>query len=189
MALETVSSQSGEIVSLDEAKEQLGVWDESQDSYVTRLIQQARDFCERWAERTLSLTATRTYATRNWPSDGWVLRHPPVLAVSSIVYRDTDNTEQTLATSNYQVNLTEDGFAYVEYTADATLPDLYDRQDAVTVTYTTGYASSAVAPATAKAAMILVMQALDETEKPAVADNMMARAKNMLSTVSAPTYA
>lgn len=189
MPVETVSSESGEIVTLDEAKLQLGIWDDGMDAYVTSLIQQARDFCSRWSERTLRLSATRTYATRNWPSDGWVLRHPPVLAVSSIAYYDTNNAQQTLASSNYHVNVTADGFGRIEWSADADRPSVYDRPDAVTVTYTTGYASAEVAPATAKAAMILVMQALDETEKPAVSDNMMARAKNMLTTVSAPTYA
>src|SRR5690606_10651072 len=113
MAIETVSSESGEIVTLDEAKLQLGIWDQDMDSYVASLIQQARDFCSRWSDRTLRLSVTRTYATRNWPRDGWVLKHPPVLAISSVTYYDAENVEQTLDAANYQLNLTAEGFGLV----------------------------------------------------------------------------
>lgn len=189
MALETITSATGEIVSLDQAKKQLGIWDDDQDDIVLALLASARDFCERWSERTLRLAVERTYATRNWPRGGWVLRHPPVTAVDSIAYYDGDNVLQTLDAANYHVNITAEGFAHVEYASGATLPSVYDRPASVVVTYSTGYATADDAPETAKAAILLVLKAIDGEDKPAIANATMDRAKNLLSTVSVPTYA
>lgn len=189
MPIETISSESGEIVTLDEFKRELGIWDSAEDTRATLLLESARDFCERWGERTLRLSATRTFATNDWPCGGWTLRHPPVTAVSSITYYDADDSLQTLATSNYQVNMSEGGFAYIEYTDTATLPTLHDRQDAVIVTYTTGYSSASAAPAAAKYAIIQAGKSLISMGDVRQAERDERCAKTLLSTVSAPNYA
>lgn len=189
MAIETVSSESGDILSLDQFKRELLLWDGADDSRADLLLRAARDYCERWSERTLRLSATRTYATAEWPTDGWTLRHPPVTAVPSITYYDVDNASQTFNAANYNAKIDASGFCYIEYTPTVTLPVLYERQDAVTVTYTTGYASESAAPDAAKYAIILAAKALLETENVRMSERNEAAAKNMLSTVSAPTYA
>ena len=189
MPLETVSSQSGEILSLADFKRELGIWDGADDQRARLLLESARDYCERWSERTLRLSATRTYATCEWPSDGWVLRHPPVLSLTSITYYDSDNASQTLSSSYYSTTITAEGFAHVEFTPSAVLPSLYDRQDAVAVTYATGYSSADAAPAAAKYAIVLAAKAALDVSDVRASERMEHAAKNMLSTVSAPTYA
>lgn len=190
MAIETVSSESGEIVDLAEAKEHLGVWDDDQDSKVNLMLTAARDYCERWGEITLRQSATRTHATRDWPSCGWVLRRPPVTAVSSITYYDADNASQTLASSNYRVSITAEGFAHIEYAASATLPTLYDRQDAVTVNYTTGWGvDSSAWPPSGKAAILLTLTYLYGEDDTRQLDSAEKAAKSLLAGIAAPTYA
>lgn len=189
MVIETVSDGSGEIVSLAEAKEHLGVWDDQEDSRVDLLLQAARAYCEEWAEVTLRLSATRTYSTRNWPLGGWVLRRPPVTAVTSVQYYDAGDSLQTLTEGNYRTSLTAAGFGIVEYATGAVLPAACDRQDAVTITYTTGYGSAPDAPANAKAAILLVAQHLygeDDTRQIAYAKQA---AMSLLAGIAAPTYA
>lgn len=189
MAVETVSAQSGEIVTLEEVKQHLGIWDNTQDAQAQLLLESARDFCERYAEVTLRLSATRTYATDSWPSDGWLIKHPPVTAVTHIKYYDSSNVLQTLNASNYEVQLTEAGFAVISYSATATLPTLYDRTGAVIVTYAAGYASAAVAPAAAKSAILLMCRALMDIDDLRTSERSEQAAMTLLATVAAPTYA
>lgn len=189
MAIETVTSEAGEIVPMSVFKRELDIWDGTDDELADFWFQAARDYIERISERTLRLSATRTYATECWPSDGWVLRHPPVTAVTSIVYRDTNNAEQTLGTGNYQVNITAEGFARVTFTATAELPSLYDRLDAVKVTYTCGYASADVAPGAAKAAIVLAGKAAKGMGDVRQQETDEKRAMSLAYSVAAPTYA
>lgn len=189
MAIETVTSESGEIVPMSVFKRELDIWDGADDELAEFWFQAARDYIERISERTLRLSATRTYATEDWPSDGWVLRHPPVTAVSSIVYRDTDNAEQTLGTDNYQVNITAEGFARVTFTATAELPSLYDRVDAVKVTYTCGYASEGDAPGAALGAIVLEGKSLKGMGNTRQAALDHERAMSLAYSFAAPTYA
>jgi hypothetical protein len=75
------------------------------------------------------------------------------LGVTSVTYYDTDNSLQTLSSSNYSVLLSTDGHGRVVWASTATLPSLYDRPDAVIVTFTTGYADLASVPPAAVQAM------------------------------------
>jgi uncharacterized phiE125 gp8 family phage protein len=185
--IHAVTSRSGEIVSLDEAKQQLRVWDPAEDNRVRSLLSAARSYCERWGEITLTQTATRTVKCEAWPSGGWVLKNPPVTAVTSITYIDADGDSQTLAASNYRTHLTEAGFGLIEWDDDAVLPTLASRDDAITVTYTTGWGENA--PEDAKAAILLTLQSIDaqgDTRDLAYAENA---AKGLLSGLAAWTYA
>lgn len=100
----------------------------------------ARDFCERDAERTLRASTTRTIKLEEWWGDELKLPFPPILTVSGITYYDVDNASQTLSSSNYYVEISTDGGGCVEWVYTATIPSTYQREDAITVTYTAGYA-------------------------------------------------
>lgn len=188
--IETVASATGEIVSLDEAKRQLGVWDSADDSRVRLFLEAARNYCERWSETTLRLSATRTTACDRFPAGGWRLGYPPVTGVTSVTYYDSDNASQTWASSNYRVNITQHGVAEVEIDSQATYPVVYDRQDAVTVTYTTGWATAEAAPGDAKAAILLVLSHLYDAGdvKPATAEQSKKAALNLLTGFADPSY-
>jgi len=59
-ALAITSQPDGELFSLEEAKRHLRVYDASFDDEITQLIRAARDYCERFTQRTLRTTVTRT---------------------------------------------------------------------------------------------------------------------------------
>ena len=187
--IETITAQSGEIVSLEEAKRELGVWDSADDGRVRLLLEAARGYCEEWGEITLRLAATRTIACETWPASGWLLRRPPVLAVTAITYYDTSDQQQTLASSAYRTHGTAAGLMLVEIKSDAQRPGLTDRADAVTVTYTTGWGTADAAPADLKAAILLTMKHLfgeDDTKDLGYA---RAAAQRLLTGRAASTYA
>jgi hypothetical protein len=82
------------------------------------------------------------------------------LTVSGITYYDTDNASQTLGASNYSVETSTDGGGRVIWTSTATIPALYTREDAVTITFTTGYADADAVPPVALQAMKLAISYL-----------------------------
>ncbi len=148
MTLAISSDQTDELLSVEEAKRHLRILVDDFDDEIASLIRAARDDCERDTGRTIRASTSRTFKTCEWWCDEWVPPFPPLLGVTSITYYDTDNASQTLSSSNYSVLLSTDGHSRVVWTSTATLPSLYTREDAITVTFTTGYASlDAVPPA------------------------------------------
>ncbi len=160
MALVITSAPSDELLSVEDAKRHLRVMSSDLDDEIASLIRAARDYCERFTQRTLRTTVTRTLKQRYWwqscyaggfigsldcryrtGSSGLKLPWPPLLTVSGITYYDTDNAQQTLGTGNYTVETSTDGGGRVIWTSTATIPSLYDREDAITITFTAGYAS------------------------------------------------
>lgn len=153
MAQTITSVPADELLTLEEAKRHLRVYSSDLDDEVTSLVRAARDYCERFAARTLRGTVTRVIKMGGWWTCELKLPFPPVLAVSSITYYDTSNASQTLSSANYYVELSTDGGGEVEWVYNATIPSLYFRDDAVTVTYTTGYADLTSVPPVAVQAM------------------------------------
>lgn len=179
MALAITSVPNDELLTLEDAKRHLREYDSSLDDEITSLIIAARDYCERYTNRTLRTTVTRTIKQPYWwrsgcyqfgggwerpwsqrpeQSDGLRLPWPPLIAVSTVTYYDTDNVSQTLNASNYQTELSTDGGGRIGWTSTATIPALYFRKDAVTVTFTTGYASLSTLPPVALQAMKLAVE-------------------------------
>ena len=72
----------------------------------------------------------------------------PVLSVTSVKYYDASNALQTLASSYYRLHQQSETAAELGWDDTTfTTPSLYDRDDAVQITYAVGYAT---VPATAK---------------------------------------
>jgi hypothetical protein len=146
------------------------------DDEIASLVRAARDYCERYTQRTLRKTVTRTLTLRYWwsqrdydnctfpPSTAYYsstyqkLPWPPLITVSGITYFDTDNASQTLGTSNYTVETGADGAARIIWTSTATIPAVYDRPDAITITFTTGY--STIEPTSANPLPPVALQAM-----------------------------
>lgn len=155
MALAITSTPSDELLTVSDAKRHLRLLSDDWDDEIASLIRAARDDCERDTGRTFRTSTTRTYKTCDWWCGEWVPPFPPLLGITSVTYYDADNASQTLASTNYVVVLSADGHGRVVWATDATLPALYDRPDAITVTFTTGYASLDVVPPVAVQAMKL----------------------------------
>jgi len=66
----------------------------------------------------------------------------PVSAVSSVSYSDENNSPQTLASGTYSLHRDFSG-SYLRLASGGSWPATYERDDAVTVTYTAGYGAGA----------------------------------------------
>lgn len=107
---------------------------------------------------------TWTFAASCWPTCGFRFPLAPVSAVV-VKYQDEDDAEQTLDAANY--TLLEDGLSpYIHWTSGATLPNVYDRHDPITVEYVAGYGASAddVPSAIKQAAKMLIAHWFENRE-------------------------
>jgi uncharacterized phiE125 gp8 family phage protein len=90
----------------------------------------------------------RSILTQTWAlylpalEDGMELPLSPVQSITSITYRDTDNAEQTLAATEYDVTLHE-LVPRVTRAYGKTWPSTYSRPDAVKITYVAGWGNGA----------------------------------------------
>lgn len=74
----------------------------------------------------------------------------PLVKVNSIQYYDSNNALQTLATSEYRIDaFSEPGRVQLF----GTLPDVYDRSDAIIIEYVAGYGADGASAAAQQAAV------------------------------------
>ncbi len=116
----------------------------------------------------------RALVTQSWRQDFGVfadcLRLPlePVSAIDSVKYFDAANGEQTVATAVYSLQ-TDDLGSYVILNDGQSWPsEIYDRPDAVRVTFTAGYGAAADVPQSIKQAMFFMICDWYETRSSAV---------------------
>jgi uncharacterized phiE125 gp8 family phage protein len=153
MPLVITSAPTDELLTVEEAKRHLRILSPDLDDEVSSLIRAARDYCERFTQRTFRAAVTRTLKLECWWGTELLLPWPPFLAVSSITYYDADNASQTLSSANYATELSTDGAGRLSWVWNATIPTHYDRPDAITITYTAGYADVNALPPVALQAM------------------------------------
>lgn len=153
MSLVVTSAPSEELLTVEEAKRHLRLMTNDHDDEIASLIRAARDDCERETGRTFRTAVTRTLKTGCWWGNDLYLPWPPLLGITSITSFDASNVSQTLAVGNYYIEHSTDSKGRIVWTSSASLPGLYDRHDAITVTFTTGYASLSVVPPVAVQAM------------------------------------
>lgn len=157
----TVTAKSSALpVTLEEAKTHLRLLSDDLDIEVNVLLEAAVEYCESVCGRSLRVSQTLTQKYDGWPCSPVRFDRQPVTAVSSVTYYDADDASQTVSSSNYRLLVSSEAAAVLEFDADFTRPTLSDRADAVTVTYTAGYASLDVVPARAKAAVNLKLAEL-----------------------------
>jgi len=115
------------------------------DSLITSdYIPAARRLCEQRTQRYLT-TQTVTLTLEDWPrSDCIEIPRGPILSVTSIVYRDTTGSSQTLSSSWYEFKQVSDSVPpEIALLPGYTWPSLGDYEDAVIVTMQAGYGASA----------------------------------------------
>jgi uncharacterized phiE125 gp8 family phage protein len=146
-------------VTLDEAKDHLRVVGTDDNNYINGLLLAATDWAEKFQNRTFVQRARTMeldeFKTIICPP------YPPLVSVTSIVYVDTNGTNQTLSATYYRVNtgsepgrITE---AYGYY-----WPLIRDVTGAVTIIYEAGYGKAAKVPDDVKAAIKLIVGHLYE---------------------------
>lgn len=145
-------------ITLDEAKTQCfvtGTTDHDMD--LANLIKVATVAVEKHLNRQL-LPATWTLTMDQFP-DVILLDLPPVTAISSIYYKNSEGTNTLLGATLYQTDLsTQDGPARIMPAYGQTWPDTrLDTYGAVVVTFTAGYASAALVPLSIKHAIAFLV--------------------------------
>jgi uncharacterized phiE125 gp8 family phage protein len=133
-----VTAPPAEPVTLTEAKLHLRVDVTDDDALITSLITAAREYCEEWCQRSFVQHVYR--AEVDCFEDEMVLPGRPVQAIQSIKYWDTSSPSslEILDTSIYDLVRNRVRRNYGE-----TWPSVYPRDDAVEVTFTTGYSDLA----------------------------------------------
>lgn len=142
-------------VTLAQARRQiiLASDDTSRDDELNDLIAAA---VEQWESDTDSCLMARTLRVylESLSGDEIYLPSRPVASITSILYFDDGNTQQTLSTSVYDL---DQGERSVNLKFNQVWPSLSTRWDAVQVNYVAGVSSLADVPAIAKRAVMLLI--------------------------------
>lgn len=118
--------------------------DGAEDGHLRRLILMATEAAEQDTGRSI-MPQTRSMVLDGFPCRQIVLQGPPLVAVTTIVYVDTDGVEQTLTGSPEEFQTVPSGLkskGLVVPLYGETWPSTRCQPDAVTVTYTAGYESA-----------------------------------------------
>jgi uncharacterized phiE125 gp8 family phage protein len=159
MLLRRITPAASLPIALGEARDHLNEPPVEHDVLIAGFIATA---CDMIAEMSGRVLAQETWAA-SWPaiSGDLVLPKSPVIGVTSITYYDLTDTLQTANLADFYVFQDQDR-SIVRPKARKLWPTGIIREDAITVTFTAGYAS--VPPALRTAAMMLIGHLYDNRE-------------------------
>lgn len=137
-----VTPPSGAIITLADAKQHLRVDYSDDDTLVQEFIDAAVAHLDGYSGRLgrplLSQTWSQSFA--DFSASPWRLRFADFISVTSITYFDAANTTKTLSPTIYSV-LTDEIGPYINLVSGNSYPNVFSRDDAVTVTWVCGYAN------------------------------------------------
>lgn len=136
------------VVSLEEVKVWLKIDGDDEDDLLTALTASATAECEAYAGLSF-ITRTRTVRLSSLRGDV-VLPYGPVTALTSIVYKDDEDQDQTIDASDYTVD-TASGLSRVRITES--WPQTNGVLNNVLVTYVAGFADASSVPEVIKLAV------------------------------------
>lgn len=138
MTTRRTTAPLGLAVSLAEAKETLRIEsaDTSLDVTITLSIKAITLEAEHYLNRSLVSQGFRQTLDA-FPS-AIQLEYPPILSVTSVKYRDSDDVEQTLDPADYLLDSVSEP-SYLVPASGTAWPSTYARVNAVMVDYTSGY--------------------------------------------------
>jgi len=156
MKLKVITPPSVEPISLTEAKKQLNVDFEDDDTFIGNLIKSAREYCEKLQNRAY-VTQTLEIALDDFPCDEIELPRPPLQSVTSVKYYDVDDTENTFSSSNYYVDTySEKGKISLNYNTYFPITTLRPK-NGVIIRYIAGHGVAADVPMRIKQAILLLV--------------------------------
>lgn len=192
MGLVQVTAPASEPITLAEAKLHLREDGTAQNDLITAHIIAARQLAENDTGRSFVSQQWRL-TMDDFPRDGSPIRleRPPLVSVQSITYVDSTGVTQTLAASEYVVDVST-LYGEVVLAYGAAWPNVRAGRGAVTVNYTAGYGAAAAVPEAIKAAIKLMVADLYENRESAIVgtihtDNPVVRA--LLSAYALPVLA
>lgn len=163
MSLKVITPPASEPLSADEAKKYLRIDGTDDDTIITSLITQAREWCEDYQGKKF-ITQTLELILDEFPTQDYIefKACSPVQSVATVKYYDTDNTENTFDSSNYFVDT--DSFVnrivlgYLKTWPTTTLRPA----NAVAIRFDAGYGGASTVPESVKLAMVCHMKLLGD---------------------------
>jgi uncharacterized phiE125 gp8 family phage protein len=150
-------------VTLAQARQHLKVTVTAEDALILAAINAATEHAEDFTGRRF-ITQTWDLSLDAFPRSGPImLPNAPLVSVTSVKYLDTAHVEQTLATSDYQVDtISQPGRIVVG--VDTTWPQTSPKVNAVTVRFVCGYGLAGAVPFAIKAAILLLIQQQEQRD-------------------------
>lgn len=136
MSLKVITPPASEPVTLAEAKLHLRVDGTTEDALISSLIVAARQGAEHLTDRAL-MTQTLELSLDGFPSV-IKLPRPPLVSVTSVKYVDQAGAEQTLVSTDYQLDAASEPARLMPAYGE-TWPTTRNQVNAVTIRYQAGY--------------------------------------------------
>lgn len=185
MPLQLVTAPVITPFSLAEAKEHLRVFGTEDDFYIQTLIDVVVSAAENITRRSL-YTTTWKLILDSFPCHELLLPRPPLQSVTHIKYYDTDEVQQTVDASNYQVDLiSEPARIVLAYSSTWPTPS-YGRINSVEIQYVSGWAKRYDLPPGLKQAMLYHLSHLYDVREPAVIGTIVATIPFTLEAMYSP---
>lgn len=184
MRLRVVTPPASEPVTLAEAKAHLRLEGTDDDTYVSVLIQAARQHIEEVCWRGV-VTQTREAVLERFPDcDAVALPGGNLASISSVTYTDADGAEQTLDAGVYGADtVSVPGRLVLAY--NESWPSIRCQWDAVRVQYVVGWAVADV-PAPIKQALLLLVSQLYEHRTPEITGAIVSPVRFAVDALLAP---
>jgi uncharacterized phiE125 gp8 family phage protein len=164
MALKLITPATELAVSLAETKLHLRVETPDEDALITAMVMAAAEVAEQKTGRAI-MAQTWELTLDAFP-EAFKLTRVPAASITSIKYWDTAGNQQTLGTSLYTLDNSDDfGVAYVVPVYGSAWPDTRTQINAVAVRYTAGTTTEAAVPASIKAWIKLQVSAMYENRE------------------------
>lgn len=155
MSYQITVQPTSEPITTAEAKAHLRVDFSDDDTYIDTLIVAARKVCEKFCNRAF-ITQTWRENCNYFPAY-LELSMSPVISVTSVKYYDGNEVQQTLSTSNYQVDLLSDTATIYEGIS-AGFPSVSSATiNPIEVIYVCGYGAASDVPDDIKHAIKLMV--------------------------------
>ena len=154
-----------EPLSYSDVKAYLRLNDDSEEAFVISLITVARQIVEGQIWRPLiSQTWAMQFDYSEIGTNIYNINKAPLLSVTDVKYYDENDTLQTLAASQYEVDIygSPARFRLIN------VPKLKDRMNALQLNFTCGYTNAAAVPSPIKQAMYLIIGHLYENRQDVV---------------------
>jgi uncharacterized phiE125 gp8 family phage protein len=145
-----------EPLSIKEARDNMRGTSTAEDPIIFRLLQTARRHAEEVTGRRF-VTQTREVSLDEFPGDVFEMPDAPLRSIVSVKYLDENGTEQTLASTVYQVDLKSDP-GRIALAHNQTWPTIRSYTfNPIVIRYTCGYGLSGSVPAEIKQAILLMV--------------------------------
>ena len=157
-----VTAPATEPLTLSEVKIELKVDDSNEDDFITSLIVASRMWVEGhfWVP-LISQTWAMQFDKSELNTLIWNVNKAPLISFSSVTYYDSNNELQTLAATQYETDI----YGSPARFRIKSVPNVYDRMNALQLNFVCGYANAAAVPQPIKQALYMIIGHLYENRQ------------------------